>query len=291
MLEFRKIKLEDKEWIKPLLNLSGYRGCEYTFGNNFLWSDAYNIKVARYKDFYLVQSGDNYFYPSGKGDIPEIISVLRQHCRELGKPLCFASSPKSGMELLKEIYSDSIQVTENRDFFDYCYNYTDLATLVGKKYHSKRNFINRFESNRWSYEEINPDNVYDCKLVVQQWYEENTENDNASMKQETAVACKGLDNFTQLDFVGGLLKVEGKPVAFTYGERINSDTFDVHVEKALSLYDGSYPMINKQFVSHLSSEYKYINREEDMGEENLRKAKLSYHPAFMEEKFRITFKD
>lgn len=291
MLEFREIKIEDKEWIKPLLNLSGYRGCEYTFGNNFLWSEAYNIKVARYKDFYLVQSGDNYFYPAGKGDIPEVISILRQHCREQGKHLCFASSPKSGMELLKEIHGDSIQVTENRDFFDYCYNYADLATLVGKKFHSKRNFINRFENNSWSYENITPENIPDCKQVLQRWYEENKENDDASMRQETSVADKGLDNFAQLDFVGGLLKVEGKPVAFTYGERINDDTFDVHVEKALSLYDGSYPMINKQFVSRLNPEYKYINREEDMGEENLRKAKQSYHPAFMEEKFRITFND
>lgn len=291
MLEFRNIKIEDKEWIKPLLNLSGYRGCEYTFGNNFLWSEAFNVKIARYKDFYLVQSGDSYFYPAGKGDIPEIVSFLRQHCREQGRPLCFVSSPKSGMELLQEIYGDSIQVTEKRDFYDYCYNYTDLATLVGKKLHSKRNFINRFEKNNWRYEEITPDNISDCKQVLQQWYEENKENGDNSMAQETAVANKGLDFFTQLDFEGGLLKVEGTPIAFTYGERINSDTFDVHVEKALSLYDGSYPMINKQFVSRLSPQYKYINREEDMGEENLRKAKLSYHPAFMEEKFKIIFKD
>ena len=289
MLEFREIKIEDKDWIKPLLDLSGYRGCEYTFGNNFLWSEAFDIKVAQYKDFYLVQSGDSYFYPAGKGNIPEVIDVLRQHCREQGKPLSFASSPKSGMELLKEMYGDSIQVTEKRDYFDYCYNYNDLATLVGKKFHSKRNFINRFENNSWSYEEITLDNIPECKQVLQQWYEENKENGDASMQQETAVAAKGLDCFTQLDFAGGLLKVEGQPVAFTYGERINEDTFDVHVEKALSLYEGAYPMINKQFVSCLSPEYKYINREEDMGEENLRKAKQSYHPAFMEEKFRITF--
>ena len=291
MLEFCDIKLEDKEWIKPLLNFSGYRGCEYTFGNNFLWSDAFNIKVARYKDFYIVQSGDNYFFPAGKGDVFETVSVLRLHCREQGKPLCFVSSPKSGMVLLKELYGDSIHIEEKRDFFDYCYNYTDLATLVGKKFHSKRNFINRFENNSWSYEEITPDNISDCKQVLQQWYKENEENNDASMQQETAVAEKGLDNFTQLDFIGGLLRVEGQPVAFTYGESVNSDTFDVHVEKALSLYDGSYPMINKQFVSRLNPYYKYINREEDMGEENLRKAKLSYHPAFMEEKFRITFDD
>ena len=291
MLEFCEIKIEDKEWIKPLLKLAGYRGCEYTFGNNFLWSEAFDIKVARYKDFYLVQSGDSYFYPAGKGDIPEVVSLLRQHCKQQGKTLCFASSPKSGMELLKEMYGDSIQVTEKRDFFDYCYNYNDLSTLVGKKFHSKRNFINRFENYRWSYEEITAENISDCKQVLQQWYEENKDNADSSMQQETAVANKGLCCFTELDFVGGLLKVEGKPVAFTYGEAVNDDTFDVHVEKALSLYDGSYPMINKQFVSRLNPEYKYINREEDMGEENLRKAKLSYHPAFMEEKFKINFKD
>lgn len=291
MLEFRDITVNDKDWIRELLSYSDYRGCEYTFGNNFIWSEPFKIKIARYKDFYLVESEGEFFYPSGRGDIKEVIEQLREHCRLQGKHLCFGSSPKSGMEFLKEHYGDIIEVYENRDFFDYCYNSEDLASLIGKKYHSKRNFINRFMQNNWSYEPITDENISDCLYVLEKWQEENADNSDPSMEQEIVSCKKGLKYFKQLDFRGGILRVDGSPVAFTFGEGINSDTFDVHVEKALTVYDGTYPMINKEFVSRSCSDYRYINREEDVGEENLRKAKLSYHPAFMEEKFRILFKE
>lgn len=291
MLDFRNIEIEDKDWIKELLSYSDYRGCEYTFGNNFIWSDAFKIQIARYKDFYIVQSEGEFFFPAGRGNYEEVITLLREYCKRQDKHLCFGSSPKSGAEYLKELYDDRIDIFSNRDFFDYCYNYDDLSLLIGKKYHSKRNFINRFIQNEWSYEEISENNINDCIDVLQKWYEENKDSDDPSMEQEVKASEKGLKYFEELDFRGGLLRVGGKPVAFTFGEGINSDTFDVHVEKALSEYDGTYPMINKEFVSRSCSGYRYINREEDVGEENLRRAKLSYHPAFMEEKYRIIFKD
>ncbi len=291
MLTFRDINIEDKNWIRELLSYSDYRGCEYTFGNNFIWSEPFIIQICRFKDFYLVQSEGEYFFPAGRGDFKEAVEELRLYCREQGKLLCFGSSPKSGAEYLKENYGDKIEIFSNTDFFDYCYNYDDLAALIGKKYHSKRNFINRFIQNQWSYEEIGKNNIEDCLKVLYLWQEENKDSEDPSMEQEISAAEKGLKYFEELDFLGGLLRVEGKPVAFTFGEGINSDTFDVHVEKGLSQHDGTYPMINKEFVNHACNGYKYINREEDVGEENLRKAKLSYHPAFMEEKFRILFKD
>ena len=291
MLEFREIRIEDRDRAKKLLSLSGYRGCEYTFGNNFIWSEPFNIEVAFYKDFYIVSSEGEFFYPSGMGDFKEIVEELRNYSRSQGRRLCFGSSPKSGMEYLKETYGDGVEIYSNPDFFDYCYNYDDLSTLVGKKYHSKRIFIYRFIQNDWSYEDISEENLKECETVLEKWKEENFGSGDPSLEQELAACKKGLEYFGELGFIGGLLKVEGKPVAFTFGEGINGDTFDVHVEKALSDYDGTYPMINREFVSRCCSDYKYINREEDVGEENLRKAKLSYHPAFMEEKFRIIFKD
>lgn len=290
MLNFRDIKLEDKDKIRELLSYSDFRGCEYTFGNNFIWSKPYNIKIAFYKEFYLVQSGGEFFFPAGRGDVKEVISLLKEYSREYGKNLRLCSSPKSGMEYLKELYRDGIEVQTKTDYFDYCYNREDLAYLIGKKFHSKRNFINRFIQNNWSYEEITKDNIKDCYVVLDKWFKENYDGTDASMEEEVFASKQGLEHFDELDFTGGLLKVEGEPVAFTFGERINSDTFDVHVEKGLALYDGIYPMINKEFANRVPSDIKYINREEDMGEENLRKAKLSYHPVFMEEKFRIIFK-
>lgn len=291
MLEFREIKTEDKEKVRELLGYSDFRGCEYTFGNNFIWSKPYNIRIAFYKDFYFAESDGEYFYPAGRGDIEEAISLLKEYSRDRGKSLILCTSPKSGMECLKELYGDEIEVLEKFDYFDYCYNREDLANLIGKKYHSKRNFINRFTQNNWSYEDISQANIKDCYILLDKWFKENYDIRDASMEDEIIAAKQGLEFFWELDFTGGLLRVEGEPVAFTFGERINSDTFDVHVEKGIALYDGTYPMINREFVKRVPKDIKYINREEDMGEENLRKAKLSYHPVFMEEKFKIIFKD
>ncbi len=291
MLNFRDIKLEDKDKARELLSYSDFRGCEYTFGNNFIWSKPYKMQIAFYKDFYLAESDGEYFYPAGRGDIKEVISLLKDCARERGENLRICSSPKGGMEYLKELYGDSVEIRSNADYFDYCYNREDLAYLIGKKYHSKRNFINRFMQNKWSYEEISKENINDCYTVLDKWYNENYDGGDSSMEDEVFASRQGLEHFKELDFTGGILKVEGEPVAFTFGERINSDSFDVHVEKGLNLYDGTYPMINREYVSRIPSDIKYINREEDMGEQNLKKAKQSYHPVFMEEKFRIIFKD
>ena len=290
MLEFREINTEDKERVRELLSYSDFRGCEYTFGNNFIWSKPYNIKIAFYKDFYLVESDGEYFYPAGRGDIREVISLLKEHCSGLGKNLILCTSPKSGIECLKEMYGDGIEIQGKLDYFDYCYNREDLAYLIGKKYHSKRNFINRFKQNNWSYEDISESNIEDCYTVLDKWFKENYDSRDSSMEDEVFASKLGLEYFRELDFTGGLLRVEGEPVAFTFGERINSDSFDIHVEKGLALYDGTYPMINREYANRLPADIRYINREEDMGEENLRKAKQSYHPVFMEEKFRIIFK-
>lgn len=291
MLEFREIKIEDKKKVRELLAYSDFRGCEYTFGNNFIWSRPYNMKIAFYKEFYLVESDGEYFYPAGRGDIGEAIFLLKEYCKAQGKNLILCTSPKSGMEYLKELYGDGIEIQNKHDYFDYCYNRDDLAYLIGKKYHSKRNFINRFIQNNWSYEDITESNIKDCYTLLEKWFEENTETRDQSMEDEVFASKLGLEYFKELDLTGGLLRVDGAPTAFTFGERINSDTFDIHVEKGLALYDGTYPMINKEYANRLPSDIKYINREEDMGEENLRKAKQSYHPVFMEEKFRIIFKD
>ena len=105
--------------------------------------------------------------------------------------------------------------------------------------------------------------------------------------EESAVAAESLMHFNELGYIGGILRVDGKIQAFTFGEPLNSDTFNVHVEKALTDYQGAYPMINRQFLLNSVHGFKFVNREEDTGEENLRKAKLSYYPCFMEEKFTV----
>lgn len=284
MIEFKEVELTDKQWARELLSYSGYRGCEYTFGNSFIWQCVYNTKIARVKDFYFLKSGGGYFFPAGRGDFREAVELLRKDAEADGKPLNFVTMNKASMHWLSENYPDEFEFGSDRGFMDYVYNFSDLAELKGKKYHSKRNFINRFNQYNWNYEPITPRNISECAEMSAKWLLETDSTDRA-LRRENCVVKRGLDFFFDLDFSGGLLRVDGEVIAFTFGEPATSDTFVVHAEKAFTRFQGAYPAINNQFVNHACQGFAYINREEDMGLENLRKAKLSYHPAFLEEKF------
>ena len=288
MIEFKDVEPADKSWAKELLAYSGYRGCEYTFGNNYIWRRAFGTRIARYKDFYLIKSGGGYFFPAGRGDFREIVEVLRKDAEENGKPLRFVTMNKASMLWLKENYSE-FEFDTDRGFYDYIYSFEDLAELKGRKYHSKRNFLNRFKEKNWKYEPITPENIQACADMNEIWLRENN-SAGEDLELENLAVRTGLEHFFELDFTGGLLRIDGEVSAFTFGEPANGDTFVVHVEKAFASVPGAYPSINNEFVNNACANFNYINREEDMGLENLRKAKLSYHPVFLEEKFQAKSK-
>ncbi len=172
-------------------------------------------------------------------------------------------------------------------------NLRELATLSGKKLHGKRNHINKFKSlfeDRWSYESMTKDNLEECFQMALKWRAENDCEDDDEKRGEMCVALNSLRLFEELHLTGGVLRIDGKVVAFTIGEPICEDTYVVHIEKAYADVQGAYTMINQQFVEHECMNYKYVNREDDTGAEGLRKAKLSYRPAFMVEKGDVTEK-
>ena len=143
----------------------------------------------------------------------------------------------------------------------------------------------------WSYEKITVDNINECEELLKDWCRFNKCQEDDSKADESCAAMKTLKHFFDLDLKGGILKQNGKTVAYTIGEDIGNSTFAVHFEKAYADIQGAYPAINQLFVQNETEGYKYINREEDVGSEGLRKAKLSYHPAFLLEKFRLILED
>ncbi|MDR0222217.1 MAG: phosphatidylglycerol lysyltransferase domain-containing protein [Oscillospiraceae bacterium] len=290
MIEFKEVEVKDKAWADGLLRLSGYRGCEYSFGSNYMWSRVYDIKIARYKDFYLIKNKFGFTFPAGRGDVGEIVGVLREYCASGGNALCFSSMNREVMETLKAAYSDEIEITTNRDYYDYVYDFDALANLSGKKLHAKRNHLNRFYENNWAFEPVTPENIGECAEMSERWSEERGVNSDKDKKKEFEAVTRGLESFFDLGFIGGLIRVDGEVRAYSFGEPLNGDTFVVHVEKALTQTRGIYAAINREFVNYACRGFKYVNREEDMGAENLRKAKMSYCPAFMVEKFRVAFK-
>ncbi len=289
-IQFRRPELQDRELIQHYFRQYPSRSCERTFVNVYLWSRHYHVTFAVVENTLVFQSEGNgiaYSYPLGEPeDVKRAIEFLRAYAKERQIPFVLYNVTEVQFEQLDDWYPGEFQIEYNRDIADYVYESEKLATLAGKKLHAKRNHINKFKSTfeHWMYERITQDNVEECFQMALRWRNENNCEENHEKNAEMCVTLNSLRLLDELDLVGGLLRINGEVVAFTIGEPICEDTFVVHIEKAYADIQGAYPMINQQFVEHECRQYKYINREEDTGAEGLRKAKLSYRPAFLVEK-------
>lgn len=296
MSDLHLVSLEDKDWINDILSQVDFYTCEYPFGNVFSYGAKMEIKVGNIADCLVTKCVQDdyvmYCCPIGKGDIKKAVEFILDDARKDGRDFeIFAISPEAA-EIISKEFSDVLDISLVRDTFDYIYSSEDLINLSGKKYQPKRNHISYFmKNNNWTYERINKDNAEECYEMSKLWLEGALEEYREELEGELKIIRRVFDNYDKLDFVGGLLRVDGKVVAYTMGEAASEDVFCVHVEKAFADIRGAYPMINQQFVKNELSGYKYINREDDTGAENLRKAKLSYYPVILAEKYEAKLKD
>jgi len=300
LINFKQVEIADKKWIDPLLQIVDSRACHLNFTNIFTWSELYKYGVTKVNDFLLVKGRYGktkyYFYPIGSGDVQQVLEMLRQDAAANDHPFLMLGISAEDMKTLNELYPDKFAFTEMRDSYDYLYYIEKLVTLAGNKMHSKRNHVNRFlrEYKDWKFEIITAANLAECREMNDQWCQENNCNDDELLRKEKCVVQRCFNNYDALGLEGGLLRVNGEVVAYTIGEKLNSDTYDIHIEKAFSRIHGAYQMINREFAAYIHEKYPeivYINREEDMGYEGLRKAKLSYKPDMMVEKYRALYLD
>ena len=293
MIEFKPVEIEDKKWVDPLLKAADLRVSHYNFTNLFAWANTFQYRVAQVDNFLVVKGNldgtQYYFYPAGQGDPQPVLEALAEDAAEAGVQFVLAGLSKENIAELDNLFPEKFEYRESRDGFDYIYLLEDLATLTGKKYRAKRNHVNYFMKNyNWSFEQISPENLAECWEMNVEWCKKNNCMCDIQLAKEFCAVRRCFDYFDQLELEGGLLRVDGKVVAFTIGEKINSDTYDTHIEKAFIDIKGAYQMINQQFAKFIKQKHPeiiYVNREEDMGRPGLRKAKLSYHPVRLEEKY------
>ena len=203
-------------------------------------------------------------------------------------PAADSACQRAGPRADARVVPGRFLIEGDRNDYDYIYTREKLATLAGKKLHGKRNHIARFkDSGDWSYEPMTAENVEECRTMTYTWIHMREEKWNEEMNQEISVLHEAFDHMQELGLVGGVLRRDGQIVAFSIGERLNSETFVVHFEKAYPDLRGAYPMINQQFVLHECEGYAYVNREEDTGDPGLRKAKLSYYPDILLPKYEL----
>lgn len=298
MIDFRTPQPSDKAWVDALLAQADYRGCDYNFTNLFVWSRAYGQEIAQVNGFLVThlcgRMGCSYMYPAGSGDLAAAIDILAREADERRQPLRLVCLTTRQMEELDRLMPGRFAYEADRDGFDYLYDIDRLADLTGKKLHAKRNHINRFMDNNpsWVYEEITPQTLPECLEMDKEWYRRSMVREGAAEERDLGdegIALRtAMDHYHALGLEGGLIRVYGEVVAFTMGDRLNSDTYDVHFEKAYGELQGAYAMINREFARWVRAKHpnvRYLNREDDMGVEGLRKAKESYYPDRMVEKY------
>ena len=294
MIQFRPLTLADRELYNQFVKDKSPRGCEMSFANLFLWG---NQQVAVIDDnmmFLSTFSKSFYPFPYCNGDVKKAIDGIIQDAKERNIPCMITAVCQNEKEILERLYPDRFEFTTNEGSYDYVYNIDDLADLKGRKYHKKRNHLYHFQKAHPDYtvEPINAENLAGVKALVDSWYQLKDDGTGA-FDYEKQVFDKAMTNYQGLGLIGLVLKAEGQVVAVTFASPFTSDTLDVHFEKAVMGVDGAYTAINYEFARYVRQNYphiKYLDREEDMGIEGLRKAKRSYYPAYQVVKYRATLK-
>lgn len=295
MMEFRPITIEDKSIIKPILFNSLSQICTHNFVNLIIWGEHFLPHYIIENQLLLIRGGIDeiyYNFPIGNGDKKKLISKLIESTQQEKKQLIFVNLNDSMKKELEEMFPNQFEISYERNSSEYLYLKENLISLSGKKLQPKRNHIHQFEKTyNYTFHPMTKNDIKECLSMHELWSKENDcGEENCSLQQESCAVKKALINFEQLDMIGGVLRVEGNVIAFTLGSFINNSTFDVNIEKALANYKGAYTIINKLFLSVLPNEIVYINREEDMGEAGLRKAKLSYQPYKMLHRYNAILK-
>ena len=298
MEPFRCPDPADRQWVLPLLAAEGEMGCEYNFDNIYLWSRAYPQKLSRLGDRLLVRIqgslGTCYLYPAGSGPLAPALDALSQDAAAHGALLTLVCVTAAQRQALEGQFPGRFSFQEDRDGWDYLYDVNRLADLPGKKLHAKRNHIHRFDEQfpDWMFEPITPANIPECLDLERAWSARREESEpeagEESLSEETIAVIEALYHMEPLGLEGGLIRAGGTPVAFSLGSLTTPECFDVHFEKADGDIQGAYAVINREMarmVRQRHPQVRWLNREDDLGLEGLRKAKLSYYPDILLEKF------
>jgi hypothetical protein len=290
---FKPVELEDRELIGEHLWKYQPRTSELTFTNLFIWRSSFEWRWAvdgEWLILHSVKEGQNPFFLPPIGPPPRAetaLKILRWLRDERG--LADPRLERADSRFVAEISGVAgLEIEPRREHFDYVYRSEDLITLKGSRYHAKRNFVNRFESGTaYQLEPLGPANLGLCAEFQERWCEFRRCDEDLNLLGEWEAIKEALAHYSGLKVKGEVITMGGRVEAFTFGELLNEETAVVHIEKANPEIPGLYAAINQKFSLKYWSKVRYINREQDLGDDGLRRAKLSYHPDHLEEKYRI----
>lgn len=293
-MQFELISLEHRDLFLKFQERTQMPLSDFNFTNLWIWRFAREIGFAIIEGCLVIRT----IYPDKE---PYYFFPLGDHYQKALESL-FAFDPKAKFKSLTPLQAEILRKNfmlspqPNRDRFDYVYSVPELIALAGRKYHKKKNHLNKFLQTYgdFVFEEVQETHIAELRETYQRWFDSADQDD--SLRAEKAGIESILQDFEILRkasedglfaLKGGILRVDGEIIAFSFAEAISKESVVVHIEKANTAYPGVFQAINQQFLSHLWGEYLWVNREEDLGIEGLRKAKLSYQPSCLLEKYEI----
>ena len=292
MIDFQRLKPSQKEEYEAILFACPPRGCEYAFANLYMWGRQQAAFVGGCVAFFSHFNGRSvYPYPIGPGDRRAVLEMILQDAGERGIPCRLTGMTRRDRGELEGLFPDTFSIRTDRDSFDYVYAIEELADLRGRKFQKKRNHFHRFQGEHPKYrvQPLTGDNLPLAQNMVNDWFCTRRGTDpHGDYLLETIAMNRAFQNYDALGLEGIALTDGGEILAVTLGSALGPETFDIHFEKAREDVEGAYTAVNCEFARYLRLKYprvRYLNREDDLGLEGLRRAKLSYNPHHMEEKF------
>lgn len=291
-LILKPVTIDDKPLFDKFFREYDGINSEFTFTNMFMWRKSYNIRYAVVDGMLCVFSqhdngAETVNIPLGCGDLKAVLLKLISYFEGLGQPPLIRLYKEAEKEVLCRTLPNTFVFTEDRNSYDYVYNVADLIELSGSRYHAKRNHINRFLSTYdYRYRRIDSSLLADCCDMFSRWCD-NKEGQVPGISEQREAVSELFANIDALEVTGGCIIVDNKVAAFSVGEVLNSSrsVAVIHLEHANTDLQGSFPLINQQFLKNEWSNLELVNREEDMGLDGLRRAKKSYHPCIMVKKY------
>lgn len=299
---FKKITLKDKYLYYKYIDKNKFLSCEYSFATLFMWKEFNNIEYDILNDIFIIKkydnnNGDFFMEPLGEiddSDLINLINHLELIRKEEERKWLFGDISIGFLNRLKGIYKEDLIFEEEKNNFDYVYDFNDLINLSGRKFRKKRNKYNQFIKN-YNYKTeffksfLDNKEKKECLEFLDKWYLENKQKDDEFLAEINGT--RNLINYLEeLDLDLIKLYVDNKLIGISIGERFNDSTYIVHVEKCLKEFNGAYAFINNSLLKNSFLDLKYVNREEDLGVLGLRKSKMSYNPKFLERKYLVKIK-
>lgn len=286
MIKLTPLTIDSKNIVKPYFK--NITNSMYNFTTALLWggensvfyseTDGCMILFYEYPRTPICAS-----FPVGEGDKRSAVIKACEFMKSKGVNPVMRNLSPSMAEELKQLFPDKFEYIFDRNTFDYVYETQKLISLSGKELHSKRNHYNYFKKNySYEYVKVTDAEIDECKELFDRWIDE--KENSRWLEASRKATFMALDNLKELELTGGAIRVDGRICAFSIGEAVSEDTALIHFEVADASMRGLFNVINSEFCENEWKNYTYVNREEDMGLENLRKTKESYKPAFLHEK-------